>query len=246
MTRVQHSLGDCTVCCVWGVLTLDNYHFSLAVTPLFWKKEKSWTSLNALQKQGEDLRYCRSTHCGVLPWATWNLQTLLFSWPVTCSALWNQIICSQSEMYRLEYTSGRVKLWVNLWNKGEVWCFLVAEDASVGIATRNILCLKNTDMWVLELAWKEQNLLNSSLILLPWLVRVRELTFINMEVILNALGRKEVIYSLGMWCSLNSSVGECSLWYLVSTGKSEILLPPWLEAMVNLRVLSLWSKRLTV
>lgn len=39
----------------------------------------------------------------------------------------------------------------------------------------------------------------------------KELTFINMEVILNALGGKEVIYSLDMWCSLNSSVGECSL-----------------------------------
>lgn len=58
---------------------------------------------------------------------------------------------------------------------------------------------------------------------------------------MNALGRKEVICSLNMWCSLNSTVGECS----VSTGKREILLPPWLEVMVNLNVFSLSSKRLT-
>lgn len=68
-------------------------------------------------------------------------------------------------MYRPEYTFGRVKLWVNSCNKGEVW--LIAEDVSVGIATRNILCLKNTDVRVLELAQKEQSLINSSLILLP-------------------------------------------------------------------------------
>lgn len=177
----------------------------LAVTPLFWKK-KSWTSLNALQKQGEDSRYSRNTHYGVFPW---NLRVLLFFWPATYSVLWNWIICSQSEIHRLEYrnTFGRVKLWVSSWNKGELWCFLIAGGASVGIATRNILCLKTRDMWVLELTWKEQNLIISRLILLPWLVRVRKLSFINMEV-LNALGRKEVICSLSMWCFLNSSVGE--------------------------------------
>lgn len=150
-------------------------------------------------------------------------------------------------MYRLEYrnTFGRVKLCVNSWNNGKVWYFLIAEDASVGIATRNILYLKIRHVRVLELAAKEHNFINSSLVLFSWLVRARELTFINMEVILNALGRKEVIYSLDMWCTVSSSVGECSLWCLVSTGKREILLSPWLEVMVNLSVLSLWREKLT-
>lgn len=47
--------------------------------------------------------------------------------------------------------------------------------------------------------------------LLPWLLRVREFNFITMEDIFNALGRKEVIYSLDIHSSLNSSVKECSL-----------------------------------
>lgn len=95
--------------------------------------------------------------------------------------------------------------------KGRVWCFLIAEDASLGIGTRNILCLKNTDMcefW--SLLEKEQNLIDSFLIFFALTSEGKGIHFINMEVILNALGRKEVIYSLHIWCSSNSSVGECS------------------------------------
>lgn len=52
----------------------------------------------------------------------------------------------------------------NLGNKREVWCFLIAEDASVSTPTRNTLCYKQqTHMWVLELVWREQNVMNSSL-----------------------------------------------------------------------------------
>lgn len=103
-----------TFCCVWGVLMLDKDPLSLAVTPLFWKKKKNWRGLNALQKGREDLRYSRNTCSGVLLWATWNLQALLFSWPATYSGQWNQIICMQGEIHSLEYrnTFRRVKLWV--------------------------------------------------------------------------------------------------------------------------------------
>lgn len=56
---------------------------------------------------------------------------------------------------------------------------------------------------------------------LPYLVRVRELNFIKMEGIFNALGRKEVIYSLHTHSSLNSSVKECSLsWHRIKVDSS--------------------------
>lgn len=149
------------------MLTLDKDPLSLAVSPLFWEKKKkaepAWMPFRSRGKSwdiGEILSVV--SYLGLL-----RICKL-------CSSLevW-RVICSWSEMYRPEYTFGRVKLWVNSCNKGEVW--LIAEDVSVGIATRNILCLKNTDVRVLELAQKEQSLINSSLILLPWLVRVRAL-----------------------------------------------------------------------
>lgn len=168
MTGVQHSLRDCQ--------TEDLYLMSA-----LHKQSRQWQSFHCSGRRKAE-RTWMPFRSGGKTWGIpeiltvgsyfgllWNLQTLLFSWPATCSGLWNQIICSQSEMYRLEYrnTFGRVKLGVNSWNKGELWCFLIAEDASVGIATRNILCLKNTDVWVLELTWKEQNLIISSLVLFP-------------------------------------------------------------------------------
>lgn len=117
----------------------------------------------------------------------------LCSWPATYSGLWNQIICSQGAIYSLEYrnTFRRVKLWVEFMKQRGGVVFLNSRGCISWHSYReHPLLKKHRRVWVLELAWKEQNLINFSLILLPWLVRAREFTFINMEVILNALGRK--------------------------------------------------------
>lgn len=40
-----------TVCCVWGVFTLDKDPLNLAVTPLFWKKKKKLNRLECPSKR---------------------------------------------------------------------------------------------------------------------------------------------------------------------------------------------------
>lgn len=156
------------------------------------------------EREGEDLRCFRNACCGVLPWTTWNLQALIFAWTGTYSGLWSQSINSQSEKYRLEYknTFRRMKFWVE---------FMKQRGGVVFLYGRGCIPLKH------PLLKKPVGLKGAKcheflfVCLLPWLVRVREFNFIKMEDIFNALGRKEVIYSLDIHSSLNSSVKECSL-----------------------------------
>lgn len=153
---MQYSLEYClpNVFWKWVVLTFYKDCISLPVTPKVLhrikKPEQAWMPF----KRGGKTRCFRNASCEVLPWTTWNLQALLFAWTETYSGLWSQSINSQRGTdWNTETLSEGWNFEWNTWSKGEISCFLIAEDASVSILSRNILCLKAREFW----SWFERS-----------------------------------------------------------------------------------------